>query len=494
MPITRREPFPNIALYNARDGRGETQEQTAQALNELARQRGTTTAITGNHVSRWERGVVQPSRFHSQLLAAHFGRTLAELNLTRQRMMSDTAQTAEVGDLLILDEVGGAEVQQHVLESQQQWLATRRALNEYHLRLAQTAAQLYPDSIRLGNTGLLGRSDWTWPGPVDLADIELEYEKGTQRPHIDGSEESARHVRPLRAAGQRYQRYSHAIRDIAQPTLFENRYSWRLLAVDVTSTSGRLRFGDMNYFDAMDTCEAVAHETATAHVLKGGTIAPANWRNLSFRTAIGDPFDLTRRAVLLSINTLTIRHDGTAASVILHSRNAANVATSGGVIGVMPAGVFQPSTVRTGDHLPDFDLWRNIMREYSEEFLCNPEHDGDGSGADYEMEPFRSLDGARRAGKVRIYCLGIGLGALDLWAGLETVAVFDADVFDNTFADMVRINDEGTVVRIGRNQPTVHVPFSDAMINELWASGRLAPETAYSLRRAWQHREILLGR
>jgi hypothetical protein len=38
----------------------------------------------------------------------------------------------------------------------------------------------------------------------------------------------------------------------------------------------------------------------------------------------------------------------------------------------MPAGVFQPSTVRSGGHDADFDLWRNIMREYSEECLGNP--------------------------------------------------------------------------------------------------------------------------
>nr|AGS49729.1 transcriptional regulator, XRE family [uncultured bacterium esnapd14] len=72
-------------------------------------------------------------------------------------------------------------------------------------------------------------------------------------------------------------------------------------------------------------------------------------------------------------------------------RDAADVATSGGVIGVMPAGVFQPSIVRPGDHAADFDLWRNIMREYSEEFLGNPEHDGDGPGADYPAEPLRTI-------------------------------------------------------------------------------------------------------
>ena len=222
---------------------------------------------------------------------------------------------------------------------------------------------------------------------MDLGTVELTYQPNELRPPIDGSEDVTGHVRPLRASGLRYQRYSHAIRDLAQPRLFENRLSWRLLDVALGESGGKLRFGNMNYFDAMDTCEAVAHETAVTHLVNGGEVAPPSWRGLRLRRALGDPFDLGRRAVLLSINTLTIRRDRNSASVVLHNRNAANVATSGGIIGVMPAGVFQPSTVRAGDHMGDFDLWRNIMREYSEEFLGNPEHDGDGPGADYTAEP-----------------------------------------------------------------------------------------------------------
>jgi hypothetical protein len=279
---------------------------------------------------------------------------------------------------------------------------------------------------------------------------------------------------------------------VAQPRLFENRSSWRLLDVRLTPTGGELEFGDMNYFDAMDTCEAIAHETALNLLVNDADVAAASWRGLRFREAIGDPFDLRRRPAIMSINTLTIRRDRTSASVVLHNRSAASVATSGGVIGVMPVGVFQASTVRPVDHAPDFDLWRNIMREYSEEFLGNPEHDGGGAAADYNAEPFRSLDRARAAGAVRVFALGIAMGALDLWAGLETVAVFDADVFDELFADIVRLNDEGSVLRVGRAQPTAHVPFTAEVIDELWATGRLAPETAFSLRTAWQHRDQLL--
>jgi transcriptional regulator with XRE-family HTH domain len=490
LPQKKQDAVPNIRLYNLRDARAETQEQTATALNALAARRGEVTGISGNHVSRWERGIVHPSRLHCQLLAEHFGVTVTELGLIRQRI-GQTKHPGHTDPLVIEDD--DPMYDPRVLDSRQAWLHIRRSLNARHLQLAQTAAQLYPIETRLDNTGLLARPDWLWQRPIDVSKIKLSLNPVDEPAAFDGTEEFAADVRPLRAPGVRFQRYSHAIRDVAQPRLFENRPCWRLLNVVTTPTDGHLQFGLMNYFDAMDTCEAIAHETAAVHLLNNDQVAAPTWRKLNFRRAVGDPFDLHARRVLISINTLTIRRERHAASVILHNRSAASVATSGGVIGVMPAGVFQPSTVRATDHSLDFDLWRNIMREYSEEYLGNPEHGGDGKGADYTSEPFKALDTARRSRRIRVYALGLAVGALDLWTGLETVAVIDADVFDDIFAGLVRVNDEGSVMRIGKIQPTVHVPFTRQVIDELWATGRLAPETAYSLRTALKYQDLLLS-
>jgi hypothetical protein len=162
----------------------------------------------------------------------------------------------------------------------------------------------------------------------------------------------------------------------------------------------------------------------------------------------------------------------------------------GWYVGVVGSGAFEGVSAGLGGLVA---LAVVAVGEVAGEFLGNPEHGGDGPGADYTIEPLRPLDAARASGGIHVYALGLALGALDLWAGLETVAVFDADVFDQLFANLVHVNDEGTVVRIGRNQPTVHVPFTQEVIEDLWASGRLAPETGYSLRRAWEHRDRLLG-
>jgi hypothetical protein len=373
----------------------------------------------------------------------------------------------------------------------------RKQINAFHTPLMHAAAQLYPEEIRLGSTGLLADPRLLVGGPlIHLSEVKVEVDTLAGPPPIDGTGPESELVRPLRTPTMRYERYSHAVRDVARPRLFENRPSWRLTAAQFDSGGGgRLSFGDMTYFDAMDVCEAIAHETAAGLVVNGTSIATPTRRGLSLRNAVGDPFDLQRRAQILSINTLTIRLDKAgSATVILHNRSAASVATSGGIVGVMPAGVFQPSTIRAGERGDDFDLWRNIMREYSEEYLGNAEHAGAGYGADYSTEPFVSLEKAREAGGLRIFCAGLALGALDLWAGLETIAVIDAEVFDEIFAGLVSANDEGTVMKIGAAVPTVHVPFTEQVINELDATGRLAPETTFSLRAAWEHRSQLLAR
>src|SRR5262249_30562367 len=128
-----------------------------------------------------------------------------------------------------------------------------------------------------------------------------------------------------------------------------------------------------------------------------------------------------------------------------------NVAVAGGMLHVMPCGIFQPSSLHPAALEADFSLWRNMMREYSEEFLGNPEHGGGGNPADYTAPPLVAFDQVRDAGQVRVHCLGMGLDALTLFGEILTVAVFDADAYDHLFVNMVDANDEGIVVKNGRS-------------------------------------------
>jgi hypothetical protein len=191
---------------------------------------------------------------------------------------------------------------------------------------------------------------------------------------------------------------------------------------------------------------------------------------------------------------LTIRRDGRAGSFILHDRNSSHVALAGGMYHVMPAGVFQPSSISPLDQVNDFDLWRNVMREYSEEFLGNPEHDGSSAQSiDYDaVEPFRSLNAARRAGKLRVMCFGIGVDPLTLAAEILAAAIFDGDAFDDILGDLVTTNAEGTVVTTGEDS-AAGIPFEHRNVERLLSSEPLAPAAAACLELAWRHRDVLLA-
>jgi transcriptional regulator with XRE-family HTH domain len=98
--------MPNTALYNLRNARAESQEDLAAALNRLAGAQGRATALTGNHISRWERGVNYPSPLYRRLLAEHFGVTVAELGLVRQRSVptGHPGQIVGPGDFLTFND------------------------------------------------------------------------------------------------------------------------------------------------------------------------------------------------------------------------------------------------------------------------------------------------------------------------------------------------------------------------------------------------------
>ena len=383
---------------------------------------------------------------------------------------------------------------EHVASSQREWLRTRRTLNQHRPELTQLAARLYPPSTRLADTGILTPEAWRLKKPIDLSAIELGLREAPP-PLVTGRHEETRPLRPLVAPGRHYDKYHRAMRDLDRPRLFENRVCYRLLGVEWPrfTVQGAVAVGHMRYFDMIDVGEALAHEIALASIDRDGNIRAdrCTWERLPFRRLVRDPFDLQAYPLLLSISTLTIRRSRAGATFLLLRRGAGQVAIAGGMLSVMPTGVFQPASILPAPESPDFDLWRNMMREYSEEFLGNPEHDGDGDPIDYaNEEPFRTLDAARRAGKICVYCLGAGIDALNYVGDLFTVAIFDADVFDEVFDQLVELNEEGTVTS-GRDRQ--HFTFGSPTIHDLLNTEPMAPSGAACLYLAWQQRQLLLN-
>ncbi|MGH3889047.1 MAG: helix-turn-helix domain-containing protein [Pseudonocardiaceae bacterium] len=381
-----------------------------------------------------------------------------------------------------------------IAASWSRWRAERRWLNQHRSVLAKLVVQLYPAEYRVPRAAVLALAEWLPSEPLELGSLALRLDEGPQTVVVDGSEPESEATRPLCTAGLRFGRYTLAIKHLSPPALFESRPSYRLLGVFLAAR--RLEFGLGAYFDKIDICEALAHETAAVCMAEGLPPSAEHLRGrLPFRELIDNPFDPQRRAIIPAIATLTIRRRRYPAesSFLLHWRDPAKVATGGGIYGVIPTGEFQPSSAAPGDRQNDFDLWRNMVREYSEELLGEPEHDGTRSQQiDYARWPlFRRLRAARADGSLSAFVLGLGVDALTLSPNILTVVVIDDDVFTDVFGNAVRCNEEGEIVTVGGGTPTEGVPFTETAVRRMLEAEPIAETGAACLALTWKHRHVL---
>lgn len=414
----------------------------------------------------------------------------------RRRAAAELGIPAE--DLGISEGHGPAHGGAEAMSSQARWRAERRWLNQHRSELARLAAGLYPADYRVPDTPLISRPDWLPREPVPLRSLDLTLDEWPHPIALDGSEPETLSLRPLCSAEEHFDRYTSAVKHLDPPRLFESRPSYRLLSASLPTRE--LGFGLAAYFDKLDVSEALGHELAVACLDKRRGLPSSTEAlrgSLPFRDVLGDPFDPGRRAIIPAVTTLTIRLRRYPAepTFLLHWRDPAKVATAAGVYDVIPAGEFQPASVALWDRRNDFDLWRNIVREFSEELLGTPEHDGSRSRAiDYDTWPlYQELEQAQEHGSVTPFFLGLGLDALTLAATVFTAVVIDDDVFSRIFGGAIEYNDEGVIVGPGVGGAAEGIPFTRAAIQRLLRAEPMASPGAACLAVAWQQRDRLLG-
>jgi hypothetical protein len=137
-----------------------------------------------------------------------------------------------------------------VEQDQRRWVDTRAALGRHRRKLAVVAEGLYPEARIPGleQTGLIAPQSWIPDSPVPLDNVVLDLQADGAHATVTGSERESAQVRPLMSDQQRFQRYSHAIRDLARPRLFENRLCFRVLSMDWTLPVVQFQFGVMGFF------------------------------------------------------------------------------------------------------------------------------------------------------------------------------------------------------------------------------------------------------
>ncbi|MGW1340475.1 hypothetical protein ACWCOV_05435, partial [Kribbella sp. NPDC002412] len=338
------------------------------------------------------------------------------------------------------------------------WLEVRRYLVANRYRLGVEAADEFPPACRVAGTPLLAPASWIPPEPVPLTSVRLEFDPDAVFSGVTG-------VVP----GRPYATYAEAMAELAPPAVFENRPTYRLLSADLAGPQPVLRLGRGTYFDSINTGEAAAHEYAARRL---GHSDPA-----TVRTAIGDPWDPTRRPTNIAISTLTIRRDITTgeSTFYLHWRDPTKVAHAAGLYQVVPSGIFQPTT----DELNDFSLWHNIVRELSEELLGASEtYNGP---IDYPTWPLAAhLTTALSEGTARAHCVGLGTDPLTFATDLLTVLSIDSPVFDDLFSKVVQGNTEGQIL--------APEPFTPEVINNYLHQKPLQAAGAAILQLAWNHR------
>jgi hypothetical protein len=371
-----------------------------------------------------------------------------------------------------------------VTPGQREWLRVNGYLRANRYELAVRAADEYPPQARVAGTPLLATPAWLPADPVPLGDIRLEFRPQPPPSTLDVPR-VAPYLLPERGDGTRYRRHCDVIADLAPPAIFENRPTYRPVEAVLAGAGPRLAFTRGRFFDAVDVGGAVAHEYAAAQLTSPGSQA----LDQRLRAAIGDPCDLPARPSAMAVAALTLRHDRAAktATFPLHWRDPQRVGHAGGMVQVIPVGIFQPSGEAAWNEANDFSLWRGMLREFAEELLGEDEdHGSETAPIDYDRWPLAArMTAALGEGRIRAYCLGLGTDPLTFAMDLLTVVVIDAPVYDELFGAVVSANAEGAVL-----DPR---PFDERTVTKLIDDHPVQAAGAALLTLAVRHRQFLLG-
>lgn len=345
--------------------------------------------------------------------------------------------------------------------------AVQRELRSHQVALGRQAVKEAPAEWRAADVPLLSGPGWLFDQPRDLSELRLRL-TSTQYASPDAD---WRMLRGLSVAGP--VSYSDAIRLANPDSPYFNGTIYRLRGVTTEPDSGlKLEFEPGKYFDYLDTGEVLAYE------------AQLNRKARRIRKRFVNPFDLSNRIASLGVLTLTIIRTATEPRFLMHQRSGQFV-VGDALYHVVPAGEFAPSDISLAAIRNDFDLWRNVMREYAEELLGIPDAQGQGGRRiSYETEsPYKELAEARRSSELKVWALGLALDPLTYKPELLTVVVIGAGAYRRIFGNAVASTAEGVLV--------TDIPFDKQNVYDYVTNDTVRLGAQACLLLAWRHRAAM---
>lgn len=137
-----------------------------------------------------------------------------------------------------------------VRAEQNSFVATRGVVQRRRGELAQQCRSEYPDVSTIGDRGLLTHTAWIPSRPLSPRDIHMTFQP--EGPPLDSViRRIAQRQLPLANERHRYTRFTDAMSDLARPSLFDDRPSYRILDLNLAAGTPRLSRPSWNFVAAV---------------------------------------------------------------------------------------------------------------------------------------------------------------------------------------------------------------------------------------------------
>ena len=247
-----------------------------------------------------------------------------------------------------------------------------------------------------------------------------------------------------------------------------------------------------DYYSYINNCELLLFEFARAiwkqFIVDGKTpnVKKLKDKYLPFRRHV-NVFDFTNRCVGIGINTIFIMKDRNNVTFFKHKRTPGATMEAINTEHVVPAGTFQPRRGMPTIPDPDFNVYKNILRELGEELLGRKDMEEVRTSTD-EITMDRHLGRFHQLfvkGCAKAFFLGWGLDPLTTKAEFLTAIVVDIREFKNRFGEpRFKRNWEGKPLSF---------PFDEGTVREFVDGPYTLPAGAGCAKLAWDNRHRLLS-